>query len=297
MHALLAATFAIGEGAVAFTQPVFFIAVRMIFGGLCLLSYLYFFKREALRVTKHYGLLAQLIVFHIYIPYITEFWALQYVGSAKAALIYSLSPFITALFEYYLFSVRLTKRKLLGLLIGFVGFLPILLTCAPKECMADYFLLFSLPELAMIISAVSSCYGWILMKKAIVNKGYSPMLANGFGMLGGGGLALATSAAINNWNPLPTTNFGKTLLFAAILILLGNVIFYNLYGWMLHRYSATFLSFSGFIIPLFAALYQWLFFGESVGWPFFTTVAMVLLGLYIFYKDELIQPNSQKLNH
>lgn len=288
MHALLAATFAIGQAAVATTQPVFFIAIRMLFGGALLLGYLYFFRKKDAKLPQvSIFFWIQLILFHIYVPYITEFWALQYIGSAKAALIYSLSPFITALFEYYLFSVMLTKRKMTGLAIGFFGFLPLLLSCTPKECTATYFLYFSVPELALILSTISACYGWILIKRAVVQQNKSPILVNGIAMFGAGMLALVTSIFVDVWKPLPTTNPLNMFVFAAALILLSNVIFYNFYSWLMRRYSATFLSFSGFVIPLFAAFYQWLFFRESVSWHFFITATMVFVGLYIFYNDEL----------
>lgn len=286
IHALLAATFTIGQAAVQVTQPIFFIAVRMVFGGSFLLGYLYFFKRQALSIKKTYSLLAQISLFHIYIPYVSEFWALQYIGSAKAALIYSLSPFITALFEYFLFSLRLTRRKLFGLLIGFIGFLPLLMTCDPKECSLHHFFFLSLPEVAMILSTISSCFGWILLKKAIIYKKHSSIFTNGVGMVGGGLLALVTSMLVEYWHPLPTTSVGNLFISAIALILLANVIYYNVYGWLMHKYSATFLSFSGIVIPLFAALYQWIFFKESVGSSFFITLAMVVIGLYMFYKDE-----------
>ncbi len=46
---------------------------------------------------------------------------------------------------------------------------------------------------------------------------------------------------------------------------------------------------AAFLSPLFTALYSWMFLGETVTWHFYLSSAMVLFGLYIFYKDELKQ--------
>jgi drug/metabolite transporter (DMT)-like permease len=71
------------------------------------------------------------------------------------------------------------------------------------------------------------------------------------------------------------------------MIIIANIIFYNLYGYLLHFYSATWLSFVGFITPLFAALYGWLFLNETIGWAYFISIFIVFWGLYLFYQDEL----------
>jgi len=71
------------------------------------------------------------------------------------------------------------------------------------------------------------------------------------------------------------------------LILIGNIICYNLYGKLLHRYSATTLSFFGCTTPLFAALFGWFWLREEVSPWFYVTALLVGVGLYIFYQEEL----------
>lgn len=288
VYALFASTFTIGQATLQYSAPVFLIAYRMSLAGILILSYLYIFKKKLLKFDAfNFVLLCQISIFHIYIPYVTEFWGLQYVGSAKAAILYGITPFVTAIFERALFKVKLSKRKLIGLIIGFCGFIPILYTATPEESGLSNFFHISIPELAIIISAISACYGWILLKKSIVQYKYSPLFSNSIGMLGGGFLSLITSFFVENWNPVPSNNFLMMSFFVLLSIIIGNVMYYNAYGWLLGHYSATFLSFFGFSIPLFAAFYQWLFFGETVSWQFFITIAMVAIGLYIFYKDEM----------
>ena len=76
--------------------------------------------------------------------------------------------------------------------------------------------------------------------------------------------------------------------YSIALIIIANIICYNLYGYLLSRYSATFLSFAGFMTPLFAAGLGWLFLNEQVTWHFFATIFMVIFGLYLFHERKPI---------
>jgi len=71
------------------------------------------------------------------------------------------------------------------------------------------------------------------------------------------------------------------------LILVANIIFYNFYGFLLKKYTPTFLSLVGLLGPAFTAFLGWIFLGEKAGWEFFVSLAMVMVGAIIFYLDEL----------
>ena len=107
-------------------------------------------------------------------------------------------------------------------------------------------------------------------------------------MLFGGVLALTTSHTVETWPALDyviySVPFWRSLL---LLILIGNVICFNLYGKLLQTYSTTMLSLFGFVTPLFTALFNWLWFGQTVSYAFFAKIILVAVGLYIFYQEEL----------
>jgi len=284
--------------------PFLFIGLRMIFGGSLLIAYYRFIAghKVAIRIAD-YSLFLRIIVFHIFCAYTLEFWALEYVASAKACLLYNLSPFITALFSYFLFAEKLSYRQLCGLVVGFLGFIPILLAQTPLESLSWHVGFISCYELALIGSVVSSAYGWMIMKD-LINKGYSFIMINGIGMVGGGILAFILSlykeglpmmkdvAVTNETLVIYYGTFGERLImlgaYSLALIIIANIICYNLYGYLLSRYSATFLSFAGFMTPLFAALLGWLFLGEQVTWHFFATISLVIMGLYLFHEKKPI---------
>src|SRR5438552_6442085 len=96
LYMLLASTFTIAKAVLLYVQPIFFIGLRMVLAGSLLLGYTYLFRRSWIRFTSaHWPLFAQIIIFHIYLAYTLEFIALQTISSAKACLLYNLSPFIT----------------------------------------------------------------------------------------------------------------------------------------------------------------------------------------------------------
>lgn len=305
LYLLFASTFTLGKAALAYVSPFLFIGMRMILGGSLLLGYYTLVAKQKIMLHKRdYMLFLQIVIFHIFCAYTLEFWALDYITSAKACLLYNLSPFITALFYYFLCAERLTYRQICGLVVGFVGFLPILFAQTPLEKIGLHIGFISIYEIALIASVTSSAYGWMVVKN-LMNREYPLILINGISMTGGGILALILSYIVEGAPtiknvpaimPKMVTLFGLTgeqLIalggYCMALVLIANIIGYNLYGYLLSRYSATFLSFAGFMTPLFAALLGWIFLGEQVTWHFFATMILVVFGLYLFHEKKPIE--------
>ena len=73
------------------------------------------------------------------------------------------------------------------------------------------------------------------------------------------------------------------------MTLVFNILCYNLYGFLLKKFTATFLSFIGLLSPIFASINGWLFLGESFSWVIFLSTGIVSMGLWIVYSAELKQ--------
>ncbi len=259
-------------------------------GGLLLAFYTWRYKKLPKIRPEDRVVFIQVILFHIYFAYILDMWSLQYITSFKSSFFFNLAPFITAIFSYFFFNERMTIKKWLGLSISFLGFIPELIQRIPAEEMVGGVFFLAWPDIAMIGAVTSACYGWIIMRQVVKGQGDSPFMVNGIGMLGGGLLALLTSYVMEGyWQISPVNNIGAFLALTALIIIVVNIIFYNFYGFLLREYTATFLSFAGFMCPLFAALFGVIFLGEQVTWHFFFSSLIVLCGLYIFYQEELRQ--------
>lgn len=290
LYALFASVFTVAKTGLEYASPFFLLGSRMLLAGVLLIGYQVFIKKEPMVFRKGiWSRVLMLAFFNIYLTNACEFWGLQYLSSFKTCFIYSLSPFVSALFCYYMFADTMSLKKWAGLLVGFAGFLPILLTQTSTEDLSGGFFFFSWAELAVIVAAVSSVYGWILLKQLVKEDGLSFLTANGLSMLIGGALALGHSLMVEKWDPVPVTQFMPYFECTVLLIVISNMICYNLYGWLLKRYSPVFLSFAGFTTPLFSALFGWFFLGEVVTWPFYVSFVIVLSGLVLFDQEELKQ--------
>jgi drug/metabolite transporter (DMT)-like permease len=143
-------------------------------------------------------------------------------------------------------------------------------------------------EIAVLGAVLCSVYGWILLKKIISEYKYSPIMANGIAMTIGGILALTHSyISGENWQPVPVSNYKPFILYSLTMCLISNIICYNLYGYLLKRFSANFMSFFGLVTPIFASFFGWLFLAETITWHFFASIAMFSIGLVLFYQEEI----------
>jgi drug/metabolite transporter (DMT)-like permease len=286
LYMLCASTFTISKWGLAYTEPIFFVAIRMLLAGSLLCGYLVarggFSTRFWSSLKKDWFLFAQLIIFHIYLTYICDLCALKNISSIESAFIYNLSPFIAAFLSYLWFGENMTRKKWFGLLLGFVAFLPQLLYAGFGSFWGHAW-----PRLMTLLAVASSAYGWIVLR-ALVKKGYSPLVANGVAMLGGGLWALGTSCALEPWQRV-VSDWVPFMQAVVLLVAIANIAFYNLYGYLLERYTATFLSFAGFMCPLFTAVLGYLFFGETFPSSFMVSFVLVCIGLLMFYHEELRQ--------
>jgi drug/metabolite transporter (DMT)-like permease len=286
MYALWAASVSTSKAILAYTEPIFLTGSRFLIAGLILLIWQYLYAHEHFTFKrKDIWLYLQIIFFGVYATNILRFWALGSITASKSMFLFNIAPFLSSIYSYFAFDERMTRRQLGGLLLGLVGMIPILMTTTPAEQSLGEFFFISWPELATLLSVAAQSYSWIVMRTLVRDRSYSPMMVNGLSMTVGGLLALLTAFAVEG--PLPVTNplpFIGMLLF---IIVVSNIISHNLYGHLLRTYTATFMSFAGFMAPLFAAAIGWAFKSEVITWHFYLSTIIVFVALYIFYKDEL----------
>lgn len=286
LYGMLASTFTMGKMLLGFLPPFFLISMRMIFsGGVLLIGYALFSKKDRSIRMQDLLILAFISLIHIFIPYSTEYIAMERIQPSCAALMYNLSPFFSAFFSYLYFSEKMTRTKWLGFTISIAGLIyfanPKLSFLAhPGEPIFLYVLL--------LFGVATSSLAWVLIRRFLKNKQYSILLINGTTMLLGGIESLLTSYMISEKVTFPTENYCLfALLFFAIVIVSN--LFYNFYGYLLKRYTATFLAFMGVATPLIVAFYDWSFLGVHIDMHFFIALFLVSIGVYLFYKEELKQ--------
>lgn len=297
LYAIWSSMFPLGKMALAYAPPIFLTGARMLLAAAILLGFVFFKNRSALRLSrKQIFSLFFLGFFSVYLTNICEFWGLRYLTAAKTCFIYSLSPFFAALFSYIHFKEKMTPSKWLGLLIGFLGIIPVLMTQSGSEGLFKAVGFISWPEIAIMGAALFSVYGWVILRLVVKDEATTPTVANGISMLFGGCLALYHSFFIESWAPLPValSDIPSLLRLLLIMTFLSNVLCYNLYGHLLKRFTATLLSFVGLLSPIFASISSWVLLGEKPSWLIFLSTGVIATGLWIVYRAELKQGYIKK---
>lgn len=294
---LWSSCFSLGKIALEYTSPVFLTAFRMLFAGVILTGFLFIKKKSQLKLTKKQWIsLGILGFFSVFLTNICEYYGLKQLSAAKTCFIYSLSPFFTILFSYIHFKEKLNIQKCLGLFIGFLGFIPVLFMQPGSETLFSLNQFITLADLAVVGAALFAVYGWILLRLLVKDQEMSPILANGISMVLGGFMALLQSFFADSWAPWPVVK-GQFIPFFAVvaaMTLISNIICYNLYGYMLKKFTATFMSFAGLLSPIFASVNSWILLSERPSLVIFGSTALVLFGLWIVYRTEIKQGYIKK---
>jgi drug/metabolite transporter (DMT)-like permease len=291
LYFLIATTFIFGKLLLGFVPPIFLIAIRMIISGLLLLFF-YLFTREktSCKQKKDYLFLLGTAIFHVLIPFTTEYIAMQTIDPSAVCLFYNISPFFSAILSYLFFEEKMTKKKWTGLGIGILG---IFYFTAPSFFLNPLAILSARPAFAhilMLISVMTSCFGWILVRILVKDRNFSPLFVNGISMLIGGVFALPLSYFFEGrFDILKIEDKAYFIFLLALLIFLANVVFYNFYSFLLTKYTATILSFFGLFTPLFVVFLQNVFLDIPIAPAFFESTLIISFGIYIFYQEELKQ--------
>ena len=283
LYALISLTFIIAKHTLTYATPCFLIGVRMILAGILLCSYQYL-RHRSLGI-KSLGIKQEDLwlffctaLFHVYLAFIPEFIALQYMSATKANILYTTTPFISACIAYALHAEQITLRKLLGITIGLLGVMPIVLFQGHQGILSV-----TMPDLTLFVAIVSSAYAWFLVKR-LMDKNYSLLHINGLAMLGGGLGALLTSFFVEPtaYKALGQLHFWAWLI---LLIITANILAYNLYGWLCSRHSITLIASAGFLRPVFGGLFGWWFEGTPITWHYAAALFGIALGLFLYYKE------------
>lgn len=290
LYMLFASLFSLQKLTLSYCEPFFSVGSRMLFAGIVLIGYVLIrHKPKSIKIKpEHIKGILLLAISMVYLTNTFEIWAIKHMTTSKVCLMYSLSPFMSALVAFFVLNETLSRKKLLGMAIGFLGLLPLIFMQSQQELGTGTFLMFTLAELACFGMVFCSICGWIMLKKVIQDYEYTPLVANGLGMIIGGLLALLHSYfAGEHWSPLPITDMRSFVINTFIMCIISNLIGYNLYGYLLKRFTATFMSFAGLITPIFTALFGFLWLQEVVTWHFYLSIILFSFGLLIFYREEI----------
>lgn len=285
LYFIIALTFVFAKDAVVSASPIFFIAVRMIIAALVLFISEYIKEKKIMFPKKSdFCLFLVVSLLHIYIPFVGEFWSLQYLDALKVNFIFALTPFFAITIESIQMKKLPSLRTISGVIIGFcvLMFLLIIKDHASLFTNIHTLLSISVSEYVLLCAVISSTVAWFFIKQ-LTKERYTITTINAWCMLFGGFASLATAYFFEEINIISYVAFSKNLF---LLILFSNILFYNLYGALLQKHSMTLLTTTGFLSPFFGLLFEGIMTKTVPDHLYFISLLLVALGLYFVAQES-----------
>jgi drug/metabolite transporter (DMT)-like permease len=239
--------------------PLTFAGIRFALAG-AVLFYLIQVKRVALpRSRREWLLLAYTGFLTITLNYALVFWGEQYISSGLAALLSATVPlFGLPLAHRHLESEPLTSWKAMGVLLGIVG---VGIVFSGELGVGGPIALWA--SAGIVLAALASAHAGVLIK--LGGTHIEPSVLAGVQMAGGciplllAGIVLEGSPLDFQWTPL-------ALACLAYLTIVGSVIAFLMYYWLIRHMQVTGVLMIPLVTPLVAVLIGVLFASEVVGW-------------------------------
>lgn len=202
------------------------------------------------------------------------FWAVS--GGLEAgvmALLGALQPPLTALLAWHFQRERMTRKLVLGLLIGIAG---VSLAVTPGLAQGGTAGISLSVILAALLSIGSITAGTLLQKSSIISV---PLLASiSFQTLGAVLVMAAMTLLFGQWQWPGSPEAFAYLAYAVFVLSIGG---FTLLTWLVRHGSATRASSLLLLVPPLAAILSWVLYDEALGSIQLAGFAMALLGVLI----------------
>jgi drug/metabolite transporter (DMT)-like permease len=206
------------------------------------------------------------------IPFALVYWGQQFIPSALGSIIFAAFPFWVALFSHWMTRDRLDAYKVAGIVLGFFGVLIVFqadVALGSREGL--------LGMLAIAVSVVIQAFSLVQVKKH--GEEVDPMVLNFVGMLIGMASLLLLSLVLESGRPVRWT--AQAVFSVAYLALVGSILAFVAYYWLLKRVHVVYLSMTSFINPIVAVLLGALVLGERLAPSVFLGALLVLAGVFV----------------
>lgn len=254
--------------------PHFIIPARLTCGALILLviAFLSGQKWPALREWKSWLAMAVMGILGTAAPFFVITTAQQTVDSSLAALYVAASPLFVSILAHLLFEDDpIHARKVMGIMIGFLG---VAVLFGP-EAISSF-------GSASVVAQALCLLGTLCYALSTITARFArniPPFVFSAGFL--------TFGAVTSWPLLLLVDFESLKPSAgAIAGVIGlaigpTAIASVLYMVLIKRTSATFLSLTGYVIPIVSAVIGYLAFGEIQNWNALLAFALILSGVWL----------------
>jgi len=266
--------------------PLTFAGIRFVIALAILFIWIRIRHLPLPKARANWILLAATGILSFGLNYGLVFWAEQYISSGLAALLQATLPAFGLVFaHFHLPGERLSWTRISGVVLGVCGVAVVFsnqLAVEGRQALAGC--------VAMILSSMFAAYSNVLVK-AYGKKLDPAILAAGqmfFGLL----LLLAVGIPLEG-NPLNYRWTPMALISLFYLALVGTVIAFLLYYWLVLKIDVTKSMLIALVTPVVAVILGMIVLDEEIGWRTLTGGAMIMLGIAFIVvrrrKRDLVQ--------
>lgn len=196
----------------------------------------------------------------------------QTTSSSLAALMVAATPLWFALFARIFLGETMTRRAVVGLIIGFLGIALLSLpSSGPKEMSLEGALL-------LLIAPMCWAAGSLYSTKAVFPD--QALLGTSMQMIAGGGLQLVVAIAIGEPQRLDLAGIsGASWLAWGYLIVFGSLAAFTAYIWLLKNTKTSLVATYAYVNPVVAVGLGWFFLSEPITPGVLVAAAVIVVGV------------------
>lgn len=237
--------------------PIAFAASRFILAVVIVGAILWVRGIPLPKGRRDWGLLALTGFLQFSINYSLVFWSEVYITSGLAAVLQAMITVFGLLLAWiFLPAERITKRKIVAVLIGVTGVATIFI----DQLRVQSFMAF-LGSVGIVIGAYAAAQASILVK---ARGGAMHPAALLFGQMLCGLPAVIIYSLVAEGNPLRFRWTLQAVICILYLTIAGTIAAFWLYYWLLNRIESTRAMMISLVTPLIAVLVGWLTIGETL---------------------------------
>ncbi len=269
--------------------PITFSAARFLLSVAILLILIRVQKIPLPKTAKEWRLIALTGVLQFSFNYSMVFWSEQYITSGLAAVLQAtITVFGLVLAWIFLPSERITPQKIIAVLIGLIGVAVIFI----DQLRIENWMAF-LGCVAIVVGAYAAAQASILVK---AKAGGVHPAALVFSQMICGLPAIIIYSLVREGNPFTFHWTWKAVVCVIYLSVMGTVVAFWLYYWLLSKIESTQAMMISLVTPLLAVIIGAIVLGERL--PPQTGVGGLLIiagiGLIVFKRKDLPQMNADK---
>jgi drug/metabolite transporter (DMT)-like permease len=254
--------------------PFTFAGLRFLLASVILWAIVIVWRRPLPKSGRDWLKLAWVGLISITLNFGLIFWGEQHINSGLAAVLQATIPAFGLIFaHYHLPNERLTARKLAGVAIGVAGVSLIFYDQMKIEGAAAL-----QGSLALLLSSICVAYANVYIKARCQHIDSSVIAA---GQMVWGVFPLLALGVVLEGNPFDHRWSAQSVLALTYLALIGTVLGFLLYFWLVTKIEVTKSMLISLVIPVTALLIGKLTLDERLSWRIAAGSAAILAGIWL----------------